>query len=271
MNNNLASRDQLKNSYLEKVSQKESNDLGIELGAGAKHYRAFVGPPHLYDLIGSLQLTLLVDLGMREYNSVLEVGCGSLRLGRLLIPYLLSSRYYGIEPEEWLVNEGIKNHFGFDTIENAFFAHKKPRFSYNDQFDFSVTQGPVDFIIAQSIASHTGVKETKKLIGAIGDVMHDESVAIVTFIRDNNKDNENTEDGWFYPRCVTYTDQFMGDIAKNFGLKAAVSQWPMGNRRDFGLITSQAPLILSKGQWRPSIAQRFAGLSIESAIKRLSW
>jgi hypothetical protein len=58
------------------------------LGAGAAHYTAFVGPPDQYDLMGATQFRLLTTLGLRDYHRLLDFGCGSLRVGRLLISYL---------------------------------------------------------------------------------------------------------------------------------------------------------------------------------------
>ncbi len=57
------------------------------LRPGDEHYSAYVGPPALYDLMGASQFRLLTALGLRERHSVLDFGCGSLRAGRLLLPY----------------------------------------------------------------------------------------------------------------------------------------------------------------------------------------
>ena len=69
------------------------------LAPGDQHYRAFVGPTYRYDLIGAQQFALLYLLGLRETHRLLDFGCGSLRLGRMAIPYLLEGHYFGIEPE----------------------------------------------------------------------------------------------------------------------------------------------------------------------------
>jgi hypothetical protein len=53
-----------------------------------QHHRAFVGQPQRYDVAAASQFALLFLLGLREHHRVLDFGCGSLRLGRLLIPYL---------------------------------------------------------------------------------------------------------------------------------------------------------------------------------------
>src|SRR5689334_7701637 len=81
------------------------------------HYRAYVGPPSDYDLIGGLQFTLLFQAGLREHHRLLDIGCGSLRGGRLFIPYLLPGRYTGVEPNEWLVRDGIASELGEAILE----------------------------------------------------------------------------------------------------------------------------------------------------------
>jgi SAM-dependent methyltransferase len=57
--------------------------------------------------MGATQFRLLTTLGLREHHSLLDFGCGSLRAGRLLIPYLLPGRYYGLEPNRCLIEDGI--------------------------------------------------------------------------------------------------------------------------------------------------------------------
>lgn len=52
-------------------------------------YRGYVGPEAQYDLMGATQFRLLCTLGLREHHTLLDFGCGSLRAGRLFIPYLL--------------------------------------------------------------------------------------------------------------------------------------------------------------------------------------
>ena len=102
---------------------------GLGLRSGAAHYRAYVGPPADYDLIAGQTLGLLFAAGLRETHTLLDLGCGSLRAGRLLIPYLRPGHYYGIEPNRWLVDEGIARELGADLV-----ARKRPTFRYVDDF-----------------------------------------------------------------------------------------------------------------------------------------
>src|SRR5437868_14897345 len=89
--------------------------LGVGLKPGDAHYRAYVGPPEDYDLIAAMTFNLLTTLGLRQHHSLLDVGCGSLRIGRLLIPYLNCGKYFGVETNNWLVEAGIEHELGKDV------------------------------------------------------------------------------------------------------------------------------------------------------------
>ncbi len=131
----------------------DGEDLGVGLKPGDPHYRAYVGPPEDYDLIAAMTFNLLTTLGLRQHHSLLDVGCGSLRIGRLLIPYLNQGKYFGVEPNEWLVEEGIKRELG-----EALVQIKRPTFFFSDSPEV-VVQAKVsfDFALAQSIFSHCGL------------------------------------------------------------------------------------------------------------------
>jgi hypothetical protein len=249
------------------LTEKEQQTLGINMGAGSDHPRAWVGPPFIYDLLGAMQFQLLIDLGMRENHKFLDVGCGSLRLGRLAINYLLENRYFGLEPNVGILNRGCEMHFGADIENSQVIAKKKATFAHNTDFDFSLTGGPVDFVFAQSIASHTGPAMTLKLLKAIADVSHDDTVSMVTYIRCGMPSKSNTEEGWFYPECVTYTDQAFGAFARQAGLHAYRTVWPATNIREDGLVTTQHPTILTKRPWKPRLNQRMTASLFEGIQK----
>ncbi len=103
-----------------------------------------------YDLMGGLQFTLLFALGLREQHRVCDVGCGSLRVGRFLIPYLEAGHYYGIEPRQEVVEAGIDQEVGRDLL-----AARNPHFDYGTDFGLARFDTTFDFVIAQSVFSHT--------------------------------------------------------------------------------------------------------------------
>src|SRR5215471_7701013 len=138
-------------SQTEDDSRALSNAAAKALPAGARHYTAYVGPPSEYDVMGATQFRLLTTLGLREHHSLLDFGCGSLRAGRLLIPYLLPGRYHGVEPNGWLLDDAIAHELGRDLIEI-----KKPKFRHEHDFSAAHFGVQFDFILAQSIFSHAG-------------------------------------------------------------------------------------------------------------------
>jgi len=94
----------------------QSPDRGRNAPPGSHHYRAFVGDTQTYDVFSHMQFSLMTLLGLRETHTLLDVGCGSLRAGKLFLMYLLPDRYFGIEPEEWLVQEGIERELGREIV-----------------------------------------------------------------------------------------------------------------------------------------------------------
>ena len=141
---------------------------------GDPEYRAFVGPFEQYDVMGATQFSLLYSLGIRQHHRLLDVGCGSLRSGRLFITYLEPGNYTGVEPNTWLVDDAIAYQTGRSLIDI-----KAPVFSNNDGFDFS-DLGMFDSVIAQSIASHAGPSPVARMLASIRSVLVPTGLAAVT-------------------------------------------------------------------------------------------
>lgn len=199
-------------------SDAEFDALGRSLPAGAHHYRAFVGPPATYDVVGALQFSLLIALGLREHHTLLDIGCGSLRSGKLFIPYLLPGNYFGIEPEQWLIEEGITRELGHDLIRL-----KRPTFSNDNFFTLSIFNRQFDFILAQSIFSHTSKAQIRRCLAEAIKVMSASSLFVANYAI-GEQDYEG--DDWVYPGGVTFTPQSMEQFGAEYGLKMIPIYWP---------------------------------------------
>jgi SAM-dependent methyltransferase len=192
--------------------------LGLEHPPGASHYRAYVGPPRDYDLVAAMSFGLLTVLGMRQQHRVLDIGCGSLRVGRLLIPYLNRAGYTGLEPNAWLVADGIQREVGQDQVDI-----KQPRFVHADNAGALADEGArFDFVLAQSILSHCGPDLLDRWIGESAHVLADDGALVATFIED---DVDNARGGWIYPDCVAYRRETLERIASSHGLEAVMLDW----------------------------------------------
>jgi cyclopropane fatty-acyl-phospholipid synthase-like methyltransferase len=193
-----------------------------KLAPGANHYMAYVGPPEQYDFMGATQFRLLTTLGLREHNSLLDFGCGSLRAGRLFIPYLLPGRYYGVDPNRWLVDTAIDEQIGRSMVEI-----KRPTFLYHS--DFSATRFGVtfDFILAQSIFSHSGRDIIAKSFGEFKMCLGPNALVLATFIHPHqlNGTPEYEGAGWIYPGGVTYRSETILALAKAAGFAGRILPW----------------------------------------------
>jgi len=184
---------------------------------GDKHYTAYVGPPALYDFMGATQFRLLCALGLRADHYLLDFGCGSLRAGRFFIGYLNAERYFGIEPNKWLIEDAITNQIGKDLINI-----KKPTFDYNKNLATNVFPVQFDFILAQSIFSHAGCDNIGTALRNFKDSLRPDGLMAVTFI-EGMKDYDGK--GWVYPDCVHYRPSTIQGFMKEVGLSATRIPW----------------------------------------------
>ena len=199
-------------------SSDDREDLGAGLKPGDSHYRAYVGPPEDYDLIAAMTFNLLTTLGLRQHHSLLDVGCGSLRIGRLLIPYLNRGKYFGLEPHQWLVEAGIKHELGEEVVQI-----KRPTFFFTDSPD-ALTQKRIsfDFALAQSIFSHCGLDLIRGWLSAISRSLARDGALVATFLPDE-KDSAKT--GWVYPECVNYRSATLERTASEANLRFQILDW----------------------------------------------
>lgn len=190
------------------------------LPAGADHYRAYVGPPDRFDFIGASQFALLFTLGLRDHHAVLDFGCGSLRLGRLLIPYLRPNRYFGIDPNSWLIEDGLLRELGRSALRA-----KQPAFSYNDDFRCDVFERQFDFIVAQSILTHCGRDLSQRLLREMAKALVPSGIIVFSVIEATTHAPESQDIGWVYPACVAYRQETFLAWCNEAGLAAKRLAW----------------------------------------------
>jgi hypothetical protein len=82
-------------------------------------------------------------------HKVLDVGCGCLRGGYWCIQFLDAGCYFGIEPNDSMLELGKQRIVGEDVIRA-----RRPSFSNRDDFDFSTFGVKFDFVVARSIWTH---------------------------------------------------------------------------------------------------------------------
>ena len=193
-------------------------EYGLHLSSGDRHYRAWVGPPEDYDTVAAVQVSLLLAAGLRETHRLADVGCGSLRAGRMLVPYLRPGNYCGIEPERWLVEEGIERELGKAVLEV-----KRPRFRYVSDFSLDGFGTAFDFVVAQSVFSHTHVDLLRLALGNISGALAPSGKLFATWA-EGRREKRGT--GWIHKGARQYTWGELEGHLRDSGLAARRLDWP---------------------------------------------
>lgn len=191
------------------------------LEAGMRHYRAYVGNPKAYDVTAATQFTLMAALGLREDHTLLDIGCGSLCAGRLFIPYLLPGCYYGIEPEAWLVEDGLRSEVG-EELRRL----KRPTFRYAGDFSLSAFKVPFDFMLAQSVLTHVSQTQLDRCLSEVKLALKPEGLMAASFFS-NGRDTYDGHD-WTYPGFASYPVKFVVESARQHGLTGYPLIWTNG-------------------------------------------
>ncbi|HEY6130500.1 MAG TPA: class I SAM-dependent methyltransferase [Halioglobus sp.] len=118
-----------------------------EKGIQIRGHRDYIGGH--WEEIGSLQFDFLLARGLKPDSFLLDIACGSLRLGVKAIPFLEPEHYLGIEKESGLVAAGFEN-----ELDKGVRATKHPHIVISSSFEFEKIGRKADFAIAQSLFSH---------------------------------------------------------------------------------------------------------------------
>ena len=161
-------------------------------------------------------------LGMREDHSFLDFGCGSLRSGRLILTYLAPDRYFGIEPNRWLIDAAIRHEIGRSMVKL-----KKPRFAYHADGTMTSFGTTFDFIHAHSVLTHAAPQLARTFFIQAGKVLKSQGLVVATFLKG---DEDYTGEEWAYPEVISYRLDTMTGWAAEAGMTLTPIRWPHRNQ-----------------------------------------
>ncbi len=143
-------------SYYDKKAIAEAVDAG--------RHRQLIGG--LWDEIGTLQLDFLRSAGMKPHHTLLDIGCGSLRLGVGAVRYLESAHYWGTDINDSLLRAGYDCEIG-----PAGLAAKLPRSNLivDSEFSFEGVPHKIDYAIAQSVFTHLPLNHMRLCLANLAD------------------------------------------------------------------------------------------------------
>lgn len=139
----------------------------------------FVGGPTTdFERVGRDQLIRLLNQGLYPDSKVLDIGCGVLRGGYWLIHFLDPGCYFGIEPNQAMLDAGIDQ-----LLEPGLIDSKQPGFDNNADFDFSVFGEKFDFFVARSIWSHASKQQIEIMLDSFLANSTEGAVFLASYLR----------------------------------------------------------------------------------------
>jgi len=131
-----------------------------------------------WEEMGRLQFDFLVDKGLKPHHRLLDIGCGTLRGGRLFISYLNAGNYSGIDISSKAVE------YGRQLVEREGLSEKKPQLivSKNKDLKFiGFDSVQFDYLLAQSVFTHLKPEHIEECFQNIGGIMHEYSLFFFTY------------------------------------------------------------------------------------------
>lgn len=142
-------------------------------GEGFVWHRKAVGG--MWEEVGRLQLDFMRGRGLEPEHYLLDVGCGSLRGGVRLIPYLEPGHYYGVDRNQRLLDAGRTE------LEAANLQDRAAVLAQMDDFGFERLDRSFDFILAQSLFSHLPLNTIARCLVGVARVLRPGGTFYATF------------------------------------------------------------------------------------------
>lgn len=109
----------------------------------------------LWDVMGPMQLDIMLEYGLKPHHRVIDLGCGSFRAGVHLARYLDPLRYYGVDISRAILDAGYEHEIVRLGLEDRF---PRSHTAVNAEFDISSFGVPFDFGMAQSLFTHLPIR-----------------------------------------------------------------------------------------------------------------
>ena len=123
-----------------------------------------------------MQLSFLQRNGFTSSSTVLDIGCGPMRLGSALIPLLKDGWYYGQDINPATIT------FGEEVLREAGIPEQAPYTLFaSDQFDFAPVHRPVQIAFANSVFSHLTLNSVFTTLLQLQTVLGPTGVLYATF------------------------------------------------------------------------------------------
>jgi len=210
----------------------------LSRGVAAGRHREIIGG--LWEEVGALQLEFLKSRGMKPAHKLLDIGCGSLRLGVGAIAYLEPGHYYGTDLRRELMDAGYEKELTPLGLEA-----KLPRENLVEDasFDFPGIPEDIDFAIAQSVFTHLPLNYMRRCIANIRRFPRLKEFCFTVFLVPSAEDlaaDATQWDGIVTHDCSDPFHVLAQDIAYfagQYGLRSEVFDWNHPRNQQMVVVT----------------------------------
>lgn len=167
------------------------------------------------DRHGAEVLEILKRHGLKPEHRLLDFGCGSLRVGRWLIDYLDPDRYFGIEPETWLVEMAKLEEVPGDT-----WKAKRPTFDGNGDWNLDVFGLEFDYVVVSDVLLHAAHWQLDRVVRGMSAVLAPDGIGLGDILYVEERPEPHHEgDEWLYPNVALHYPDCLAAPAAVWGLK----------------------------------------------------
>jgi ubiquinone/menaquinone biosynthesis C-methylase UbiE len=160
--------------------------VSAELEVGTDSHRRWLA-------LGRKQFEYLLEHGLQPQHRMLDIGCGTLRAGRLFIDYLDTGNYYGIDisPEILFAAQQTVMEYGLQGKLPHLTLVRDNRFAFLPDNYF-------DVVHAHRVFSHSPVEVIEQCLAHVERIMKPDGFFDFTFDRTTAPDHRVAHDTFYY-------------------------------------------------------------------------
>ncbi|WP_055445303.1 class I SAM-dependent methyltransferase [Lacinutrix himadriensis] len=172
---------------------------------------ALVGAPNVWKYTREFQFQFLIDQGLQKNDTLMDIGCGTLRGGIPMIQYLNSRNYYGIDVRAEVLNEGRKE------VKDAKLENKNPNLISFNHFSDLAIETKFNVMFAFSVLIHLEDKIAESCFQFVSESL------VVGGVFYANVNIADFQDGqWVEFPVVFRSQEFYNNLAVKNGLELEV-------------------------------------------------
>jgi SAM-dependent methyltransferase len=173
-------------SYYRRIMRYKAGAHGVETAVGSRGYAQWLE-------FGQMQFDYLVKHGLQPSDRILEIGCGNLRAGRLLIDYLEVGNYYGIDISSDVLLSALR------VLSEAGLPGKLPRITLTEDLAFAfLPAGHFTVIHANSVFTHCPLGMIDECLRNVGRIMAPTGFFDFTFYASEDRDYQVYQEDFYY-------------------------------------------------------------------------